>query len=304
MTELVQVFSAEIPGAAPELIQLLPAGRITANDRRVFEGKDPAAIIQRSTAAGLDLPIDYEHQNDDPARQKNGPVPAAGWIKALVAKDRGIWARVEWTETARERILAKEYRTVSPAVFLDQATRAVLRIKGAGLVHTPALTMLALAREDEAPAADPVPAQPAYGEIAGALGLAQDAALPEILTAIAARDAASPELAAADAVAELLADRNAKAELLRQIEAERIVDQAICGAYFPPALRRFALMLCAADPELFQEVLRSEEPAHASLFETLAIFRDQRPRRSVESHGDDAAASIARQLGLDPETLR
>ena len=71
MTELVQVFSAEIPGAAPELIQLLPAGRITANDRRVFEGKDPAAIILRSTAAGLDLPIDYDHQNDERRHQRS-----------------------------------------------------------------------------------------------------------------------------------------------------------------------------------------------------------------------------------------
>ncbi|WP_340214117.1 phage protease, partial [Dinoroseobacter shibae] len=32
---------------------------------------------------GIDLPIDHEHQGDDPARQKNGPVPAAGWIKGL-----------------------------------------------------------------------------------------------------------------------------------------------------------------------------------------------------------------------------
>ncbi|WP_340214047.1 hypothetical protein, partial [Dinoroseobacter shibae] len=27
--------------------------------------------------------MDHEHQGDDPARQKNGPVPAAGWIKGL-----------------------------------------------------------------------------------------------------------------------------------------------------------------------------------------------------------------------------
>ena len=109
------------------------------------------------------------------------------------------------------------------------------------------------------------------------------------MTGIAAREAASPERAAAEAVTECLADRNAKAARLRRIEAERIMGQAICGAWFPPALRRFALTLCAADPELFQEVLRSEEPACASLFELPAIFRDQRPRRSVESHDNDAA---------------
>ncbi len=73
--------------AVPDMVQLLPAGRITACDGRGFVLDDPAAVVERSKlTGGIDLPIGYEHQNDNPDARRNGPVPAAGWIKELIAK--------------------------------------------------------------------------------------------------------------------------------------------------------------------------------------------------------------------------
>lgn len=95
---------------APEWVHLLPAGLIWGRDGRSFRLGDGAAVIAASQAGGVDLPIDYEHQADDPDRQKNGPVPAAGWIKALELRADGIWGRVEWTATAKNMVAAREYR--------------------------------------------------------------------------------------------------------------------------------------------------------------------------------------------------
>ena len=173
--------------AAPDMVQLLPAGRITARDGRVFVLNDPEAVVERSKlSGGIDLPIDYEHQNDNPESRKNGPVPAAGWIKELIARPDGIWGRVEWTDRARQLITAREYRYLSPALLLARGSDVVLRIKGAGLVHNPALELTALAREEE-------DAAPALARIAEALGLDADAGEVAILTAI--HDTATPATA-------------------------------------------------------------------------------------------------------------
>jgi len=39
-----------------------------------------------------DLPIGFEHQNDDKEARKNGPIPAAGWMQSFEVKEDGIWA--------------------------------------------------------------------------------------------------------------------------------------------------------------------------------------------------------------------
>jgi len=169
---------------APELVHLIPAGEIEARDGRKFVLADPAGVLARSMqAGGVDLPIDYEHQNDDAARRMSGPVPAAGWITELLAKPDGIWCKVTWTEKARGHIAAREYRYLSPSMIIDSATKHIFRIKGAALVHTPALHLTALAREDDATTAT----EAALARIASALGLEKDADELAILSAITTR---------------------------------------------------------------------------------------------------------------------
>ena len=44
-------------GAAPEWVHLIPPGRFTARDGRVFDNTDPDAIIEAFGHNGADLPV-------------------------------------------------------------------------------------------------------------------------------------------------------------------------------------------------------------------------------------------------------
>lgn len=120
---------------------------MTGRDGREWVLDDPAAVVEAFARNGADLPVDCEHQSDSQPETRSGPVPAAGWIKELKADAAGLWGRVEWTAQARELIAGKAYRHLSPSVFDDQAGKAVIRLKGAGLVHKPNLHIKALAVE-------------------------------------------------------------------------------------------------------------------------------------------------------------
>ena len=139
------------PGHAPEWVHLFPGdGEVKGRDGRAWQLLDPAALVLAFQSAGIDLPVDYEHQNDTPEAKLNGPVPAAGWIKELRADDGGVWGRVEWTATAAELIGRKEYRYLSPSFLFHPQTRQIVRLKGAGLVHNPNLHLTALASQEDA----------------------------------------------------------------------------------------------------------------------------------------------------------
>jgi len=81
---------------------------------------DPAALVLAFQSGGVDLPVDFGHQNDNPDARLKGPVPAAGWIKELRA-DAGLWGRVASTATAAEMIGNRAYRY--PARLLHGAGR-------------------------------------------------------------------------------------------------------------------------------------------------------------------------------------
>lgn len=133
-------------GAAPEWVQLLPAGTFAGRDGAgPYSQDDPQAVIAATlaAAAGADLPIDYDHQILW-SRDNGQPALAAGWIKEFAARDGGVWARVEWTSTAAARLAAREYRYLSPVFWHDDAGR-ILRIEHAALTNTPNLEMQALA---------------------------------------------------------------------------------------------------------------------------------------------------------------
>ncbi|WP_423206715.1 hypothetical protein E2974_18120 [Paracoccus yeei] len=163
-------------GKAPEWVHLLPAGRFTGRDGRSFDNSDPEGLIATFNERAVDLPIDYEHQNDRPEARLSGPVPAAGWVKELQRRADGIWGRVEWTARARELIANREYRYISPAIKYLAGSRRVTMLKGAGLVHTPALHLTALAEED----ADAGQASLAARVLAAALELSPDATEADI----------------------------------------------------------------------------------------------------------------------------
>lgn len=305
------------PGeGAPEWVHLLPPGReLVARDGRSFVLDNPAGVLAAFRAGGIDLPVDCEHQNDRPSALANGPVPAAGWIKELRADERGIWGRVEWTATAGQMIARREYRFISPSVLYDPKTKAVLRLKGAGLVHNPALPLTALAREEPAmpdapPATDPAP----MARLAEALGLPEGSDARAIMVAvIAALRASGADLATAGevydpaqhvpiaAVQDLMQERASFIATMREAEARRAVDDAIAAGQITPAMRPWALALCARDPDSFASFVKSAPAPFAHLTRATSVPAVARAI-GVPRPSDDAAA-ICAQLGIAPEAL-
>ncbi len=153
-----------------------------------------AASVRHAGAANI--PVDYDHQLVFGAQKGvGGQAPAAGWIDpaSLTVDAAGIWADVQWTQAAADRLAAREYRYVSPSFFAAKDGRLAL-IAHLSLVNYPAITDL------PAVAAAFQPENPNMKEIALALGLAADATMEAILAAIAQMGGA-PQMPASMATA-------------------------------------------------------------------------------------------------------
>lgn len=70
-----------------------------------------------------ELPVDYEHLSVKPDR-KPGDGIASGWFKDLDLRDDGreLWALIDWTDPAREKIRNKEYKGFSPVIHPNWTT--------------------------------------------------------------------------------------------------------------------------------------------------------------------------------------
>ena len=90
---------------------------------------------------GPALPIDYEHQTlGGSYAAPDGQAPAAGWIKAMIAEPgSGLWAEIEWTEQAIQRLERKEYRYLSPVAIVRKVDRKLVAIHSAALTNKPAI---------------------------------------------------------------------------------------------------------------------------------------------------------------------
>jgi phage I-like protein len=67
--------------------------------------------------APQELPFDYEHLSFKPDRRPGDGV-ASGWIKDLQLRKAGteLWALVDFTEPAKEKLRKKEYKGISPVI--------------------------------------------------------------------------------------------------------------------------------------------------------------------------------------------
>jgi phage I-like protein len=248
-----------LSGDAPDWVHLFPAGHMTGRDGREFDLADPQAVIADFQSRAVDLPVDYEHQNDRKSDLRTGPVPVAGWIRELKADAAGLWGRVEWTAQARELIACRQYKYLSPSFYYAKAGNAITRLKGAGLVHEPNLSLKALASEEDTM----TDATGLLTRLATLLDLPEGAAEQEVLTTLdemtrLVRDMSRNATAQAaelrelrnsttapdparyvplEAVAELLSERNAKTATLGERVAAAKVDDAMRRGYLTPAMR-------------------------------------------------------------------
>jgi phage I-like protein len=140
MTMTSKAVSQDQTPALPEWIRVLPLGTVELSDHREPFLVDEASLVSMAAefqTRGVDLVIDYEHQSLQGER-----APAAGWIKALEARGDGLWARVDWTQQARDYLEKKEYRYFSPVLRLDPETRKPVALMHVGLTNVPAIKHL------------------------------------------------------------------------------------------------------------------------------------------------------------------
>lgn len=308
------------PGRAPEWVHLFPGdGQVKGRDGHAWELVDPAALVLAFQSGGVDLPIDYEHQNDTPEAKLNGPVPAAGWIKELRTDDGGVWGRVEWTATASEMIGRREYRFLSPSFLFHPKTRQIMRLKGAGLVHNPNLFLTALANQDDQMTPETITAKtPAkrtddnqaglaafVAMIAKLLGLPPETPEAELMAALRAKLSGDPDPAKFVPVATvqaMLAERNLSLATASEDRASQKVEEALRSGHLSPAMKDWATALCMSNEASFDSFLASSLPQFAHIFKpSHTAGPPPGTRRSTET--EELADAICSQLGLKPGSL-
>ena len=141
------VLATSLPVDATGRAQLLPATDFAARDGRPGPGKKwrlddtrGQAIAAALTAICTMTPvvIDYDHQTLF-VQQNGQPAPAAGWMqRAEWLSGQGLFTTVEWTEPAKARINAGEYRYISPVINYDAAGN-VTGVALAALCNYPAI---------------------------------------------------------------------------------------------------------------------------------------------------------------------
>lgn len=238
---------------APEWVQLIPAGSFSGRDGRGPYLLNSAAVLAAFQKGGIDLPIDYEHQTLS-ATDKAGPVPAAGWIKALEVREGSLWGRVEWTPKAAQLIAQREYRFLSPVFRHDKAGR-IVALEGAGLTHYPNLDLEPVAHQKGEPM-DLKPIIEALGAPADA-DVAQLAAHVKTLKEAASRQPDPREwvpMSQHQAVAQELA---ALQKQVAKEKAEAAVRAAMSAGKLAPAMQNWALAYAEKDPEGFAEWVKA-----------------------------------------------
>lgn len=121
------------------------SGRATLPDGTIgdflMDAKAARAVIDDFEALGdeRDVVIDYEHQTlGGEYAAPNGKAPAAGWITDWkYVPGKGLYAVVEWTESAKVAMAAREYRYHSPVFSVDSDGR-VAWVHSVALTNSPA----------------------------------------------------------------------------------------------------------------------------------------------------------------------
>lgn len=122
-------------GGVPEYIRVLPRGNIPSEKGNfVVDAESFRLIKEHMQHRNIDIVIDYEHQT-----LKDVQAPASGWIKELILKNDGIYAKVEWTERAKSYLKNKEYRYLSPVVMVRPRDKKAAQLHSVALTNTPAI---------------------------------------------------------------------------------------------------------------------------------------------------------------------
>lgn len=108
---------------------------ITAADLEEMKTNFEADVRKQKIDGRPVLPFDYSHYDGD---------KAAGWITGLSIESGSLFAEVEWTPKAAEKIKNKEFRFVSPSIHSDYkdaetGKKYKIVLMGAALTNVPFL---------------------------------------------------------------------------------------------------------------------------------------------------------------------
>lgn len=120
---------------APEYIRVLPLGYVSSEKGDFLVDNESFRMMKEHMEhRAIDIVIDYEHQT-----LRDVQAPAGGWIKELVLKNDGIFAKVEWTKKARDYLQNREYRYLSPVVLVRKKDHKATQLHSIALTNTPAI---------------------------------------------------------------------------------------------------------------------------------------------------------------------
>ena len=123
---------------APEYIRVLPLGYVSSEKGDFLVDNESFRMMKEHMEhRAIDILIDYEHQT-----LRDVQAPAGGWIKELVLKSNGIFAKVEWTERARDYLQNREYRYLSPVVMVRKDDHKASQLHSVALTNTPAINCM------------------------------------------------------------------------------------------------------------------------------------------------------------------
>lgn len=326
--------AADAQGKALREIQLLPMGTFKGRDGRgpwVLRDRAHAERVIAATRALIEpqqMMGDYDHQAVYAiGPDKGGRAEASGWIDAgsLNVRDDGIWAVVEWTQAAADKLADRAYRYISPFFGSAAGTGEVTRIFNFGLVNQPAIRELAAAASSDFKPGNPE----SMKTILTALGLKDDATEADACAAITALQGAgqaAEQLAAAATALGLDASATGEAvvaaatqaaanrpdpskfvpvetfqsvsDQLKVINEERAaaaVDAAISTGKIVPANRDWALGYFAQDEKAFTAFVAAQAPVLTPGAKTPG---GQPPKGADGMTDEDREVCTA--LGIDP----
>lgn len=116
-----------------EEIKILPLGEVkTTKGNFYVDEQSVNAMKEYFKKRGLDIVVDYEHQS-----LSDKKALAGGWIKDFYIKDNCVVAKVEFTDIAKQEIENKQYKYLSPTLFLKNGKP--VRLHSVALTNTPAI---------------------------------------------------------------------------------------------------------------------------------------------------------------------
>ncbi len=125
------------PKAPPTSFRLFRAGKNeTSKGVFVFDAIAAQSVMAKFRKAGVDLPIDLEHESLGAAKRTDS-LDARGWFR-LEVRNGELWATgVSWTSDGARRLRERTQRYISPAFAVDKDDR-VTEVINCALVAMPA----------------------------------------------------------------------------------------------------------------------------------------------------------------------